>query len=170
MATVAYSGHSRPPGDHMATFDGANTMPRRGLTQLVSKFETLDRATGSHRRQPSFPRQPLGLTGSKTMSSLNLFQDSRRYFEKPSQKKNDKLNLPKTASPVAAAVASVERRTSASTPKHDVAAPKQDVVTPKKTKLPDLTAASVAEKRRFFETDKSAAKDSPGESPLKQYS
>ncbi|KAJ3498957.1 hypothetical protein NLG97_g728 [Lecanicillium saksenae] len=145
-------GHSRPPEAPITGFDGANTMPRRGLAHLVSKFESLDKATSAHRRQPSFPRQPLGLTPSKTMSSLSLFQDNRRYFEKGCQKQSEKLASFKTPSPAAAAAASI-RRTSSSAHKP------QDVATPNRTGHNDRVAASVAEKRKFFESDESSARD-----------
>ncbi|KAJ6784462.1 hypothetical protein PWT90_02880 [Aphanocladium album] len=148
-------GYSRPPDAPITSFDGANTMPRRGLAHLVSKFETLDKATGTHRRQPSFPRQPLGLNASKTMSSLSLFQDNRRYFEKGCQKQNEKLESPKTTSPATPAAASIRRTSINATLKQ------QDVAMPNRTVHKDRVAASVAEKRKFFEADELLARDSP---------
>lgn len=158
MATLARSGNPRPPGSQMAYSVGVSTMPRRGLADLVSKFETLDKANNSHRRNPSLSRQPIGLTASKTMSSLTSLQDNQRHRENSPLKRDGNSNFPLTSSPVAAA----PRRT-------DTLAMKPDATLPYKTTHKGCLSASVAEKRRLFETEVPFLKELPGARVIQDY-
>lgn len=126
--------------------NGSSTMPGSGLAHLVSKFETLEKTPGANgapvRKESSFPRQPLGLRASQTMSSLSLFHDNRRYFENGIHCHIDKPETPAHApSPVSSGAAALAR-IKLSTPKQNLSPPKKDK---------DRISASVAEKRKFFE-------------------
>lgn len=148
MATVATSGNPRPPGARMANSDGTNTISGRGLAHLVSKYETLDKG------KPSFPHQLVGLPTSKTVSSLSSLQDNRPHTEKGYSNNDGRLGSSTGPSPVAAAAAAL-RWTSISPTKPKVAPPS-------KSNPKDRVPATVAEKRRIFETDESSLKDAPG--------
>ncbi|EJP66544.1 uncharacterized protein BBA_04484 [Beauveria bassiana ARSEF 2860] len=117
-------------------------MPRRGLADLVSKFEMLDKANDSHRRNPSVSRQPIGLTASKTMSSLAALQNNRRHHENSPLKRDGSSDLPLTLSSVAAA------------PRRTDTLPMKPVATlSNETTHKGRLSATIAEKRRLFEAE-----------------
>lgn len=149
MATLATGGNPRPPGAQLVNSDAANTIPGRGLAHLVSKFETLDKST-----KPSFPHQVVGLTTSKTMSSLSSLQDNRHHFEKGHAAKDGRLDPSTAPSPVAAAAAALGRTSISST--------KSEVAPPNRADPKDRVSAKVAEKRKLFEADATSLKDKQG--------
>ena len=152
MATLATSGNPRPPGAQMANIDAANTIPGRGLAHLVSKFETLDKGN-----KPSFPHQVVGLTASKTMSSLSSLQDNRLQFEKGYAKKDGRVNPSTAPSPVAAAAAAA-----AALGRTSISSTRSEVAQPNKTNPKDRVSAKVAEKRKLFEADETSSPEKQG--------
>lgn len=148
MATLATGGNPRPPGEQLANSDAANTIPGRGLAHLVSKFETLDKGT-----KPSFPHQVVGLTTSKTMSSLSSLQHNRLHFEKGHAATDGRIDPSTASSPVVAAAAALGRTSISST--------RSEVAQPNRTDPKDRVSR-VAEKRKIFEADATSFKEKQG--------
>lgn len=141
-----------------ASDDYASTIPRRGLSHLVSKFETLDKGPAANRgsaHEPSgLPRQPPRLPASQTTTSLGSFPDSR-----PSPGKMSRNNFENVVSPISslpmhagsAALTAAKR-----------SALKLDASQPKMANDKGCRALTVAEKRKLFETETAQTKRASG--------
>lgn len=159
MVSMASSNPITCPSDLNAASDNyASTIPRRGLSHLVSKFETLDKGPaanrGSAHKPPGLPRQPPRLPASQTTSSLGSFPDSW-----PSSGKQNRNNLENIASHISSfpmhagstALTAAKRSTS-----------KLDAPKPKMANGKSCRALTVAEKRKLFETETAQAKRTSG--------
>ncbi|XWW93313.1 hypothetical protein V2A60_001245 [Cordyceps javanica] len=153
MATGGAIARCPPAGAQTTNSDGANIIPVRGLAHLVSKFETLEKASGAYYRKPTALHPSAGLTASKTMSSLNSLQDNRRYLER-SLYRDVGHESSATSTPVVAAAAAMGRT--------DISRIKPGPALPNKTRHKDRISISVAEKRKLFEADESSLRDTPG--------
>ena len=134
MASPTSNPNRRSYMQTSSTNHGANTIPRRGLSHLVSKFEMLDKASGIHRGSQASAHL---LPTSQTMSSLSVL-DTKRQFEGipneyespgPLTKRPERIFIPKLKTP------------KLETPKLE---------TPKRVQE-ERISATVAEKMKVFE-------------------